>query len=450
MPRKFLLIAAGAAGALALTAAAKVAAPAATDTYQDVGTLMSVFETVRANYVDKVDDKTLLDGAINGMLASLDPHSGYLDKSEYQQIRNLTDGEYGGLGLSVSMEDGAVKVIAPTDGTPAARAGIKAGDYITHLNGELIYGVTLNEAVEKMRGAAGTTIKITIVRQGAKKPIDFTLKREIIAIKPVKFETKGSVGVIRISSFSKNTGVDTVAALKAIEAKLGPKLTGFILDLRSNPGGVLDEAVDVSAAFLKRGEVVSQRGRDAHDIRRFNAPERDRDDAMGKPVIVLIDEGSASAAEIVAGALQDHRRALVIGERSFGKGSVQSVIPLTPETGLRLTVARYYTPSSRSVQTAGIEPDIVLPQLSDADRGDRPRVHESDLRRHLINEVKLDARAIEDDGKADPRFEGVTAATLKKAGVEDYQMDYAVKTLARLAPPAAAPVTRPATTVAAR
>ncbi len=445
MLRRPVIFAAGAAAALALTAAAKVAAPDGGDTYKQLGTLMSVFETVRANYVDKVNDKTLLDGAINGMLASLDPHSGYLDKQDFEQLKNLTDGEYGGLGLSVGMEDGAVRVIAPTDGTPAARAGIKAGDYITHLNGELVYGITLSEAVDKMRGDAGTTIKITIVRQGVAKPIDFTLKREVIKIKAVKSEIKGNVGVIRIASFSKNAGADTVAALHEIEGKLGPKLTGFVLDLRSNPGGVLDEGVDVSAAFLTHGEVVSQRGRDPHDIRRFNAPDRAIDDAQGKPLIVLIDEGSASAAEIVAGALQDHRRALVIGERSFGKGSVQSVIPLTPETGLRLTVARYYTPSNRSVQTAGIEPDIVIPQLSDADRGDRQRVHESDLRRHLINEIKLDARAIEDDGKPDPRFAGVNAAALKTAGVADYQMDYAVRTIARLAAPATAP-----TVVAAR
>jgi carboxyl-terminal processing protease len=438
MLRKSLYIAVGAAAAIALTAA-KVAQPAATDTYQELGTLMNVFETVRANYVDKVDDKTLLDGAINGMLGSLDPHSGYLAKSDYEQIKNLTDGEYGGLGLSVTMEDGAVKVIAPTDGTPAARAGVKAGDYITHINGELLYGVTLSEAVEKMRGNAGSAIKITVVRQGAPKPLDFKLVREVIKINPVKSEIKGTVGVIRISSFSKNAGVDTVNALHEIEKKLGPKLTGFILDLRSNPGGVLDEGVDVSAAFLTHGEVVSQRGRDAHDIRRFNAPDRAVDDALGKPLIVLIDEGSASAAEIVAGALQDHRRALVIGERSFGKGSVQSVIPLTPDTGLRLTVARYYTPSNRSVQNGGIEPDIAVPQLSDPER-DRERVHESDLRRHLINEVKLDEKAVEDDGKADPRFAGVTAVSLKTAKVDDYQMDYAVKTIARLAA-AAAPAT---------
>lgn len=436
MSRKPLLVALGAAAAFALLPGAKTADPAANDTYKQLDTLMNVFEKVRTDYVDKVDDKTLIAGAINGMLASLDPHSSYLDARDFDQMKNLTDGEYGGLGLSVTVEDGAVKVIAPTDGTPAARAGVKAGDYITHLNGELIYGLPLNEAVEKMRGEPGTTVRISIVRQGQTKPIDFTLKREVIQIKAVKSEVKGDVGVIRIASFSKNAGADTRNAVLSIEKQLGPKLTGFILDLRSNPGGLLNEAVDVSDVFLDHGEVVSQRGRAKNDIQRFYA--KPGDDAHGLPVIVLVDEGSASAAEIVAGALQDQRRALILGERTFGKGSVQQVIPLTADTALRLTIARYYTPSGRSVQTEGIEPDIDVPQLSDPDIKDRLRVHESDLRHHLINEIKLDAKTIEDDGKPDPRF-ATTADALKKAGVKDYQLDYAVKTLTRLAAPAPAP-----------
>ena len=436
MSRKPFLVALGAAAALALLPGAKTPDPQANDTYKQLDTLMNVLEKVRTDYVDKVDDKTLIAGAINGMLASLDPHSSYLDARDFDQMKNLTDGEYGGLGLSVTMEDGAVKVIAPTDGTPAARAGIKAGDYITHLNGELIYGVPLNEAVEKMRGEAGTTVKITIVRQGQTKPIDLTLKREVIQIKAVKSEVKGNVGVIRIASFSKNAGVDTRAAVLSIEKQLGPKLTGFILDLRSNPGGLLNEAVDVSDVFLDHGEVVSQRGRAKNDIQRFYA--KLGDDARGLPVVVLVDEGSASAAEIVAGALQDQRRALIVGERTFGKGSVQQVIPLTADTALRLTIARYYTPSGRSVQPEGIEPDIDVPQLSDPDIKDRLRVHESDLRHHLINEIKLDAKTIEDDGKPEPRF-ATTAEALKKAGIKDFQLDYAVKTLARLAAPALAP-----------
>ena len=436
-PRHLLLVAAGAGAGLLLPAAARVATPGGTDTYQELGQLMNVFQTVRANYVDKVDDKTLIEGAINGMLASLDPHSGYLAKEDYSQIRNLTDGEYGGLGMSVTTEEGAVKVIAPTDDTPAARAGIKAGDFITHLDGEYIVGLSLNDAVDRMRGAAGSKVQVRIVRQGVAKPLEFTLVREKIKIRPVKSEIKGNVGVIRISSFSKNTGADTVAALKDIRAKLGDRLAGIVVDLRSNPGGVLDEAVDVSSAFMTRGEVVSQRGRDPKDVRSFSAPQRPADDIGGAPVVVLIDQGSASAAEIVAGALQDHRRALVLGERSFGKGSVQSVIPLTDATGLRLTVARYFTPSGRSVQSNGIDPDIVVPQMSDPDRAEREkfRLRESDLRRHLVNEVKLDEATLEVDDKTDPRF-AVTADELKKAGIKDFQLDYALKTLERLRAPA--------------
>ena len=438
MPRKPILVVLGAVAALAFLPGAKTADVQANDTYKQLDQLMNVFEKIRTDYVDKVDDKTLIQGAINGMLASLDPHSSYLDGSDFDQIKNLSDGEYGGLGLSVTIEDGAVKVIAPTDGTPAARAGVKAGDYITHINGELVYGVPLNEAVEKMRGEAGSTIKITVVRQGTSKPIDFALRREVIAIKAVKSEVHGTVGVIRISSFSKNAGADTVAALHSLENQIGPRLTGFVLDLRSNPGGLLNEAVEVSDAFLDRGEIVSQRGRLKSDVQRFYA--RPGDNAGGKPLIVLVDEGSASAAEIVAGALQDQRRGLVLGERTFGKGSVQQVIPLTAGTALRLTVARYYTPSGRSVQTAGIEPDVEVPQLSDANIGTRERVHESDLRHHLINEIKLNETALEEDDKSDPRF-STKADALKKSGVNDYQLDYALKTIARLAPSSVSIVT---------
>lgn len=429
--------------ALLMTAVAAVAVlPAATrtespnaETYRQLDQLMEVFEKVRTDYVDKVDDKTLLEGAINGMLTSLDPHSGYLDSRDFQNLRNVTDGEYGGLGLSVTTDDGAVKVIAPMDGTPGARAGIKAGDYITHLDGELIYGLSLNEAVEKMRGKPGSKIQLTVVREGQTKPLKFDLTREVVEIRPVKSEVKGGVGVIRISSFSKNTGDATRQAIADIRKKLGRDPAGYIIDLRSNPGGLLDQAVDVSDVFLDRGEVVSQRGRDKRDIDRYYA--KTGDETNGKPLIVLVDEGSASAAEIVAGALQDHRRAIVMGQRSFGKGSVQSVIQLSPETALRLTTARYFTPAGRSVQEGGIEPDITIPQLSDPDLKDRTRVRESDLRRHLINEIKLDETKIEDDGRTDPRFTA-TAADLKKAGVDDFQLDYAVKTLARLAAPAPA------------
>ncbi len=403
------------------------------DTYKQLDALMDVFERVRAEYVDKVDDKTLIEGAINGMLESLDPHSSYLNAKDFDNMKTTTDGEYGGLGLTVSMEDGVVKVVTPTDDTPAARAGIKAGDFITHLDGQLLYGASLNEAVEKMRGAPGTTIKITVVRPGAAKPLDYTLKREIVQVKPVKWEAKGDVGLIRIATFSRQTGDATKSAILSLQKSIGPKIAGYVIDLRSNPGGLLDQAIDVSDAFLERGEIVSQRGRAKGDVQRYYAKPGDL--TAGKPIVVLVDQGSASAAEIVAGALQDHRRAIVLGEQSFGKGSVQTLIPLSSDTALRLTTARYFTPAGRSVQTLGIEPDVVVPQLSDADYKERPRLRESDLRHHLIQELKADDKVIEDDGKPDPRFAD-TPETLKKKGVTDFQLDYAVKLIDRTVAPA--------------
>jgi carboxyl-terminal processing protease len=398
------------------------------DTYRQLDALMDVFERVRAEYVDQVDDKTLIEGAINGMLTSLDPHSSYLNARDFESMRTATDGEYGGLGLTVSMEDGVVKVVSPTDDTPAARAGVKAGDYITHINGELLYGVTLNEAVDKMRGPAGTPIKITVVRQGTPKPMDLSLKREVVQVKPVKWEVKNNIGIIRVSTFNRQTGDATKSAIASIEKAAGTKLAGYVLDLRSNPGGLLDQAIEVSDAFLDRGEIVSQRGRKKGDTQRYYAKPGDLAD--GKPVIVLVDEGSASAAEIVAGALQDHRRALVLGQQSFGKGSVQTLIPLGPETALRLTTARYFTPAGRSVQMQGIEPDIRVPQLSDADYKDRPRLREADLRHHLVNDVKADDKVLEDDAKPDPRFAD-TAETLKKKGIDDFQLHYAMGVVGR-------------------
>ena len=400
-----------------------------TSTYRELDAFMAVFERVRADYVDKVDDKKLIKGAIDGMLASLDPHSSYLDARDNQQMRTQTDGEYGGLGLSVTLEDGAVKVIAPTEDTPAFRAGIKAGDFITHLNGALIFGGTLDEAVDQMRGKPGTSIKLTIVRSGRDKPFDVTLVREVIELKPVKWEVRGQVGYININGFSKNTGNSVHAALVGIDKALGHQPLGYVVDLRSNPGGLLDEAVSVSDQFLERGEIVSQRGRDVRDIERFFAKPGDA--AHGLPVIVLVDSGSASAAEIVAGALQDNHRALVMGEKSFGKGSVQTLIPLDDQTALRLTTARYYTPSGRSVQEGGIEPDLAVPQLSDPDYKTKPRFREADLRRHLINEARVDNSVLEDDSRTDPRF-AATADQLKAQGVKDFQLDYAVRAVARL------------------
>lgn len=400
-------------------------------TYREMEHFMSVFDRVRNDYVDEVSDADLIKGAIDGMLASLDPHSSFLDARDFDNLRTQTDGNYGGLGLSVTMEDGAVKVIAPFKDTPADKAGVKAGDYITHIDGELIYGGSLDEAVDEMRGTPGTSIDLTIVRPGRDKPFDVTMKRAIIDLKPVTWEVKQDIGVISLNSFSADVGADVRAAIAGIDKSLGKKPLGYILDMRSNPGGLLDEAVAVSDVFLSRGEIVSQRGREKSDIERYFAKSGDA--AQGLPVIVLIDAGSASASEIVAGALQDHHRGLVMGERSFGKGSVQTLLPLSNTSALRLTTARYYTPSGKSVQEGGIEPDITVPQLSDPDYKTRPRFRESDLRRHLVNEVKLEDDVLEEDAKDDPRFTQ-TAEELKEQGVEDFQMDYALKTISRLGP----------------
>jgi carboxyl-terminal processing protease len=418
-------------GALALVpVTASSFAAADTTNYQELEKFMSVYERVKANYVDPVDDHTLIKGAIDGMLSALDPHSSYVEASDFDQLKTTTDGNYGGLGITVSIEDGAVKVIAPTEDTPAWRAGVKAGDYITHINGELMYGLTLDEAVEKMRGDPGTPIKITIVRPGRDKPFDLSMTRERIELHPVKWEIRDNIGYININTFSGNVADQTKSALLSIDKATGGHPLGYVVDLRSNPGGLLDQAVDVSDAFLDSGEIVSQRGREKDDIERYYA--RPGDMAHGLPVIVLVDAGTASASEIVAGALQDHRRALVMGEKSFGKGSVQTVVQTGPEAALRLTTARYYTPSGRSVQAGGIDPDITVPQLSDEDYKSRPRIREADLRRHLLAQSKVEDKLLEADETPDPRF-SMTAAALEKQGVKDFQLDYAIKTLKRLA-----------------
>jgi len=424
------------ASALVLTVAllpASTAAISAVDakTYKELEQFLSVFDRVRSDYVDQVEDAELIKGAINGMLSSLDPHSSFLDAREFDNLRTQTDGNYGGLGLSVTLEEGAVKVIAPFKDTPGERAGVKAGDFITHLDGELIYGGTLDEAVERMRGTPGSSIKLTIVRAGRDKPFDVDVTRAVIDLKPVNWEVQDNIGVIAITSFSNDTGADVASAIRSIDKSLGKKPLGYVLDMRSNPGGLLDEAVAVSDVFLSRGEIVSQRGRSKNDIERYFAKKGDA--AGGLPVIVLIDAGSASASEIVAGALQDHHRALVMGERTFGKGSVQTLLPLSNTSALRLTTARYYTPSGKSVQEGGIEPDIIVPQLSDPDYDSRPRFRESDLRRHLVNEVKLDDAVLEEDEKKDPRFTE-TAEQLKEKGIEDFQLHYALKTIVRSGP----------------
>jgi carboxyl-terminal processing protease len=431
-----LLRSLGLVGAVAIIPAATAALAAVdVDTYREFDEFMEVFKRVRSEYVETVDDKTLLRGAIDGMLASLDPHSSYLDEKGYQSLMTQTEGEYGGLGLNVTMEDGAVKVIAPIEDSPGFKAGLKAGDYITHIDGKLIYGGTLDEAVDQMRGAPGTSLKITIVRPGRDKPFDVSLTRAIIELPAVKWEVKDRVGIINVNTFSRTTTEETLAAIAAIDKSLGAPPLGYIVDLRSNPGGLLDQAVGLSDVFLERGEVVSQRGRKKTDIERYYAKPGDA--ARGLPVIVLVDAGSASAAEIVAGALQEHHRAIVMGERTFGKGSVQTLLPVGGDTALRLTTARYYTPSGRSVQEGGIKPDIEVPQLSDPDYKSRPRLREADLRRHLINEIKVEDDVVQDDGKPDPRF-AATPDELKKKGIEDFQLHYALQAISRLGRTAAA------------
>jgi len=429
MPRP-ILSATAILGALTLVPlAASAMAAVDTATYREFDQFLDVFNRVKADYVDKVDDKTLIKGAIQGMLASLDPHSSYVDALDYENLRIMTEGNYGGLGLTVQMEDGAIKVVTPQKDSPAARAGVKSGDYITHIDGKLIYGDSLDVAVAQMRGKPGSKITLGLVRPGRDKPLDVSMVREIIVQKPVKWEVRGDVGYININTFSENTGADTRAAIMAIDKSLGHRPLGYVVDLRQNGGGLLTQAIAVSDAFLDHGEIVSQRGREKTDIERYYA--KPGDDAHGLPIVVLTDPGTASASEIVAGALQDHHRALIMGERTFGKGSVQTVLQLGPETALRLTTARYFTPSGRSVQEGGIEPDIRVPQISDPDHKARPVFREADLRRHLINEVKADNAVLEEDTKDDPRF-SATPEALKKQGIEDFQLYYALKTVARL------------------
>lgn len=405
----------------------------------DFAKLMAVYERIKSSYVEPVDDDKLLKGAIDGMLATLDPHSAYLDERADENLRIQMDGAYGGLGLSVTMDDGAVKVIAPTKGSPADLAGIKAGDFITHLDGKLIYGGTLDDAVDQMRGSPGTQIKLSVFRPGRDEPFDVTLTRKIIELKPVELEMMGNVAVISVSSFSSDVGTSVQRAWNEAKAKTGGKVTGLVLDLRGNPGGLLDEAIALSDLFLERGTIVSQRGRYARDTEVYPAEIDTKGDiAKGVPMIVLIDEGSASASEIVAGALQDQHRAVVMGQRSFGKGSVQTKFNLTSNTSVKLTTARYYTPSGRSVQEGGIDPDITVPQISDPDLRKRAKLtyRESDLQRHLQNEIKVEDKDLEKDKIEDPRFK-MTPEELKAKDIKDFQLYYAVQTLNRTQPRAA-------------
>src|SRR5205085_502168 len=328
------------------------------ETYKQLGLFGDVFEQVRKNYVDDVSNETLVEGAINGMLTSLDPHSNYLNAKNFTDMKVQTRGEFGGLGIEVSMESGLVKVVSPIDDTPAAHAGLKPGDLITHLNGDQVQGMTLQEAVDKMRGPENSDITLTIRREG-REPFDVKLTRAKIKIQSVRSHLEGKdIGYVRITSFNEQTDVGLHNAVKNLKQQANGQLAGLILDLRNNPGGLLDQAVAVSDAFLDKGEIVSTRGRRSDDAQRYNA--RSGDVVSGLPVAVLINGGSASASEIVAGALQDHHRAVVIGTRSFGKGSVQTIIPLAGHGAMRLTTARYYTPAGRSIQARGIDPDIVV------------------------------------------------------------------------------------------
>jgi carboxyl-terminal processing protease len=365
--------------------AGSAARAAVSDTYRGLNLFGDVFERVRADYVERPDDSKLVESAINGMLAGLDPHSSYMDPKSFRDIQVQTRGEFGGLGIEATMEEGLVKVVAPIDETPAAKAGVMANDVITHLDDEAVQGLTLNQAVDKMRGPVNTKIKLTIMRKGAEKPIEVTIVRDIIRVKSVRWHPEGSdIGYIRITQFNEQTTDGLKQAINDLNAQLGAdKVKGYVVDLRNNPGGLLDQAISVSDTFLEKGEIVSTRGRNPKEMQRFNA--RPGDMTKGKRVIVLINGGSASASEIVAGALQDNKRATLIGTRSFGKGSVQTIIPLGAGNGaLRLTTARYYTASGRSIQAKGISPDIeVLQDVPDNLKAQTDSKGEASLRGHL-------------------------------------------------------------------
>jgi carboxyl-terminal processing protease len=364
------------------------------DTYRGLNLFGNVFEQVRTHYVEKPDESKLIESAINGMLNGLDPHSSYMDSKSFRGMQEETRGEFGGVGIEVTLENGFIKVVAPIDDTPAAKAGIRAGDVITHLDGESVQGLTLNQAVEKMRGRENSMIRLEIMRNGNEAPIDIAITRARIQVRSVRMKIEGNdVGYIRITQFTEQTTDGLMKAITQITNQIpNDKLKGYVIDLRNNPGGLLDQAVSVSGAFLEHGEIVSIRGRDPEETQRFNA--RSGDLTKGKPLIVLINGGSASASEIVAGALQDHRRATLVGTRSFGKGSVQTIIPLSSGNGaLRLTTARYFTPSGCSIQAKGISPDIEV--LQDVPEEVKARTieikGESSLRGHLKGEGREEA-----------------------------------------------------------
>jgi carboxyl-terminal processing protease len=409
--RKFHLLLLGAvfglgAASLGMESRFLVSQPAraasAGDTYRQLNLFGDVFERIKANYVEKPDDGKLIEAAINGMLTSLDPHSSYMDAKSFRDMQSSMQGKFGGLGIEVTMEDGLIKVVSPIADTPAARAGILSGDLITKIDGEAVQGMTLNQAVDKMRGAANTTVKVTIVRKDRKDPLELSLTREIITVKSVKFRKEDDVGYIQITQFGDQTTENLHDAIDRLRKDIGEdRLNGYIVDLRNDPGGLLDQAVGVCDIFLDKGEIVSTRGRNPEDTKRWDAHHSDI--TKGKRLVILINGGSASASEIVAGALQDQKRATLLGTRSFGKGSVQTIIPVGDDAAIRLTTARYYTPSGRSIQAKGIEPDIkVLEAIPDDLKGKDKAEGEASLRGHLTNNKGEDLSASQAYVASDP------------------------------------------------
>ena len=395
--------------------------------YEQLNLFGEVFDRVRSTHVEAVNSQDLIRAAIDGMLSSLDPHSGYLAPESFQDMQVDTKGAFGGLGIEVTQEDGFVKVVSPMDGTPAFEAGIKAGDFITHVDSEATLGLTLAEAVEKMRGPVGSEIMLTIVRVGETDPLEIIIVRDVIKLTAAKVRSEDKVIIIRVTTFNEQTTPNIKDGIKTQLAKLGglKNITGFVLDLRNNPGGLLSEAISVTDMFLSKGEIVSTRGRIENDGERYNATSGDL--AEGKPIVLIINGGSASASEIVAGALQDHNRAIVMGTKSFGKGSVQSILPIGKEGAIRLTTARYYTPSGRSIQSLGVAPDIIVaqktkPSVSENDKNlaGRKRLTESDLRGALSND------SLNEEEKKQMELDRAQQEKSAAMRLEDYQMAYAL------------------------
>ncbi len=402
--------------------------------YEQLDLFGNIFERVRAQYVEEVEEGKLIEAAINGMLTSLDPHSSYLPPSDFKDMQVQTRGEFGGLGIEVTQEDGFVKVVSPIDGTPAAEAGVQAADFITHVNGESLLGLTLDKAVEMLRGPVGSEVTITIMREGADEPFDLKLVRDTIKLTAARARREGRTAVLRLTTFNDQTYDNMKAGLAEVIKEAGgmEAIDGVVLDLRNNPGGLLTQAITVADAFLESGEIVSTRGRNPGDSERYNAAAGDL--AQGKPIVVLINGGSASASEIVAGALQDHHRAVLVGTKSFGKGSVQTIIPLRGDGAMRLTTSRYYTPSGRSIQALGISPDIVVEQ--------RPRVErneddEATARRRSRSEAtlrgRLDNDSLTEEQRKQVEEERRLAEEAAKLRDEDYQLAYAIDLLKGMA-----------------